>query len=238
MSGPNEHPNNQFVRPAQHDAAGASAKKQLNDLVDAIEDQQRRIGSELHDNLCQNLAGIAALSAALERKLTAEQSDAAQAGLREITQLLNGAVGDARDIARGLFSADLDTSDLATELNQLCIDISHRFRVECTAHVPANTRRLPADVELHLLRIAQEAVSNAILHGQARCIDIDVTQTRDETQMTILDDGIGISGEDVADGVGLRSMAYRARLIDAVLVVRERSRGGTEVRCTVTARPS
>ncbi len=198
-----------------------------------MEDQQRRIGSELHDNLCQNLAGIAALSAALERSLTADQHRVAQAGLREITQLLNGAVGDARNIARGLFATDLAHSSLRAELGRLRDDAERRFRVTCTTACDEPYIPLTCEAELHLLRIAQEAVSNAIVHGRARNIGLALLQTTTQTTLSITDNGTGFSGESHPQGLGLRSMRYRAALIGATIDIKHRADRGIEVICTL-----
>ena len=94
-------------------------------------------------------------------------------------------------------------------------------------------RRLRPEVEAHLYRIAQEAVSNALTHGRAERIDISLNGAGGRGLLSVRDDGAGLPQEVTdQDGIGLQTMAYRSRLIGATLELRRRARGGTIVTCT------
>jgi signal transduction histidine kinase len=91
------------------------------------------------------------------------------------------------------------------------------------------------NVGAHLYRIAQEAITNAVRHGKARHINIRLDSTANEIVLTIVDDGIGLpENARNGDGLGLRTMAYRASLIGATFnIERLSSQGGTRVTCTL-----
>jgi signal transduction histidine kinase len=93
------------------------------------------------------------------------------------------------------------------------------------------------DVATHLYRIAQEAVTNAIKHGQSRQIAIDLSQRRDKVVLRIQDDGLGFTGRlENKEGMGIRTMNYRANMIGASLAIQKNPGGGTAVVCTLPMR--
>ena len=93
------------------------------------------------------------------------------------------------------------------------------------------------NVATHLFRIAQEAISNAVKHGKARTIIVDLHDNGDELFLTIKDDGIGLQrAAGKPHGMGLRTMDYRARVIGGTLRVHPGAKGGTEIICIVRNR--
>ncbi len=87
-------------------------------------------------------------------------------------------------------------------------------------------------VEAHLLRIAQEAVNNAVTHGRADRLAIRLSRTEGEGLLEVSDNGVGIPDDaPQGDGIGLRTMAYRARVIGGSLAVGRHSPGGTAIAC-------
>jgi signal transduction histidine kinase len=181
--------------------------------------------------LCQNLAGIAALSASLSRKLAAG-SEPAAVEAAEITRLLNETIGQARDLARGLNPVGLEQTGLAAALEALASNVQALYRVFCRFQCNRPFLRLGSEVETHLFRIAQQAVNNAITHGRARRIDISLSFRGRKGFLSIRDDGIGIPAKTLKGKViGLHTMAYRSRLIGAPVQVQRRARRGTAVTC-------
>jgi signal transduction histidine kinase len=219
-------------------------RKQLErEVLEIVDWEKERLGRELHDGLCQTLAGISALSSTLSRKLarsgdpasTADGADgqtAAADAAAEITRLLNGAIGEARDMARGLGAVGLSEGGLETALETLALDVRHLFRASCTFACDRPLGRFDREAERHLFRIAQEAVSNAVAHGKAKRIEIRLRAKSGDGLLTVLDNGVGMPESlRPPDGIGLHNMAYRARLIGGRIEVRRRSRGGTSVLC-------
>lgn len=211
----------------------ARLEKQILDIADR---EKYRFGQELHDGLCQNLSGIAALSSTLSKKL-ATISGSAAAAADEITQLINETIREARDVARGLGPIGLKEAGLEGALETLSVNTERRFGVACNLSTNGSFPRLSQDIEVHVFRIAQEAVSNALTHGQAGQIDIGLTARDQAGLMSVLDDGVGLPAEkNRLDGIGLHTMAYRARLIGGSLEVVRRSGRGTKVSCTFPLR--
>jgi len=215
-------------------------KRFAREILEILDREQERLGRELHDGLCQTLAGISALSSTLSRKLarlgapasTADGLTAAAEAATEITRLLNEAIGEAKDMARGLTAVGLSEGGLESALETLALDIRHRFRAACAFACDRPLGRLDREAERHLFRIAQEAVNNAVAHGKAKRIEIRLDAQGGEGLLTVLDNGVGMpESRRPPDGIGLQNMAYRALLIGGRVEVRRRSRGGTTVLC-------
>ncbi len=214
-----------------------SQKRLEKEILETSDREKERLGRELHDGLCQNLAGIAALSATLTRKLVAG-ADPAAADAAEITGLLNQTIGDARDLARGLNPVGLVQMGLAAVLEALAANVQALFRVSCTFESDRPFPRLDPTVETHLYRITQEAVNNATTHGRGKRIAISLRFRGGKGRLRIRDDGVGISQNSLATGgIGLHTMDYRARLIGASLRVQRLAPRGTAVTCAFSLPP-
>jgi PAS domain S-box-containing protein len=199
-------------------------------ILDTTEKEQRRIGHDLHDGLCQQLTGAALIAKTLSQKLLARQPDAsAIAG--EIVILINQAIRQTRDVARGLAPVEVEAAGLAPALEKFASKIERGHGIECVFihDKSAGFRcRYAPFLATHLYRIVQEAVSNAIEHGKARHIVIKLATDSDQERgvLTIEDDGSGFDLKlSSKSGLGLRSMRYRGRMIGARLRV---SRAGTQ----------
>ncbi len=193
------------------------------------DEEKARFGRDLHDSLCQNLAGIAALSTTLSRQL-APQNKVASAAAAEINRLLGDTIVEARNLARGLNPLELDGSGLIGALDTLAVSTRALFHISCTFLCNRPSVRLGADVETHLYRIAQEAVRNAVSHGRATEVSVTLHLEKTEGLLTIADDGVGIAA-DAGHGSGMHTMKYRAHRIGASLRVRPRRDHGTCVEC-------
>ncbi len=207
------------------------------EILETADREKERLGRELHDGLCQNLAGIAALSAALSRKLAAN-SEAAAVEAAEIARLLNEVIGHARDLARGLNPVGLEQIGLAAALEAFAANVQALFRVSCRFQCDRPFLRLGHEVEAHLYRIAQEAVNNAITHGRGKRIEIILSFRNRKGLLSIQDDGVGIPKKALAgSGIGLHTMDYRSRLIGASPQVQRLARSGTAVTCAFPLPP-
>lgn len=213
-------------------------EKRLEREILEIGDREReQLGRELHDGLCQTLAGIAALSATLSRSLAKSSRRTASAAAGEIATLLNEAIVQTRDLARGLGPVGLAESGLDGALRALADRVRHQFRVSCTLTCHPPPPRLPGETEAHLFRIAQEAVNNAVSHGRPRRVGIRLGFKDGKGLLRVWDDGVGVpeeAGDEI--GVGLHTMASRARLIGGSLEVGRRSPRGTAVTCVFPLR--
>jgi signal transduction histidine kinase len=203
-------------------------EKRILEISDA---EQRRIGHDLHDGLGQHLTGIALLTRRLEKHLTASASAEAPDATK-LSELAKTAVEWTHDLCRTLSPPALESSGLAEALRELASNVENVFNVECTFEQRGTEHRSDLSIGVHLYRIAQEAASNAIRHGQAKHVQILLQTTSDALIVQVIDDGKGIDGtEPSADGMGLRIMRYRAKMIGASIEVRGRPGGGTVVTC-------
>lgn len=214
-------------------ARNVSRQRQLErQIIEVADREKERLGRELHDGLCQTLAGIGALSKTLSRSLAATSDFDGSAAAARIARLLGEAIGEARDLSRGLGPSALRGADLAVALEGLALNVVKLFRVSCTFESEGVVPGLGQEVAAHLFRIAQEAVSNAVAHGHADQIEISLGGTDVEGLLSVRDNGVGLPDEARQDGgIGLHTMAYRARLIGGSLDIRRLAPRGTAVSC-------
>jgi PAS domain S-box-containing protein len=208
-------------------------------ILEATAEEQRRIGQDLHDGLCQELAGIAFTVEVLGRKLEARGA-AEKPTLDRVAELVDQAITHARELARGLQPVALDGPGLATALSELARKAEALFHVTCIFEQQGDLGAAVSDGETasHLYRIAQEAISNAVRHGKAHTIDVELAAEPGSLRLTVCDDGTGIPAEPrPSGGIGLQTMAYRARVVGGTLTVRPGARRGTVVTCTVPLAP-
>jgi PAS domain S-box-containing protein len=229
--------NAQISRDSQLIYAGArdvTRRKQLErEILRILDNERARLGQELHDGLCQTLAGIAALSSRLSRSLAVQRKPANATMAMELTELLHGSIEEARNLARGLGPAGLIESDLVQALHVLAHNVQHLFDIVCDVTCHPGVHELPDKVKVHLYRIAQEAAHNAAVHGRARRIDITANIRDAELELNIRDDGVGFPESPHSDdGLGMHTMNYRARLIGATLDIRTGVGCGTLISCT------
>lgn len=217
-------------RAEQNEAEARSLQKELLEITDT---EQRRIGHDLHDGLGQHLTGIAFMSKLMEQRLTTKAVPEAE-DARKIAGLVNKAIGWTRDLARGLAPVDLDQEEgLASALKQVAESSHELFGMPCRFEMSGDVHFRNPPVAIHLYRIAQEALNNAIKHARARDIVVRLTRTAGGITISVEDDGRGFDPLSIqTGGMGLRIMRYRAKMINGNLEVRKRSGGGTVVACS------
>jgi PAS domain S-box-containing protein len=213
----------------------AARRRLEEEILEISEREQQRIGRNLHDDLGQRLVGISYMSHQLAGALqTIGSPEAGQAA--KITVLLNDALSLTRSLARGLHPVALKSGGLIAALADLADRTSEMYRVACCFEGPADDPPLTDTSATHLYRIAREAVTNAVHHGQATKIDITLGVAASHTELRVADNGCGMPRlSPRRKGMGLRIMNYRADVIGAALVFTTPENGGTLVTCTVPA---
>jgi signal transduction histidine kinase len=209
-------------------------RQQLEALVLNIsEREQQRIGQDLHDGLCQQLTGIKFKNRLLQQKL-AERKSPEVRDAREIETLLSDAIEQARNQALGLHPVRLEAEGLKTALHELAASINDVFGIECVCTFPDSVVIRDHDVAIHFYRIAQEAITNAIKHGKAKKIQLQMAERDGGFHLNIQDDGIGFAApQSEHNGMGMHIMNYRARTLGAALNVQPGEHGGTLVTCSL-----
>ena len=213
-------------------------REQLERAILEISDrEQLRFGHDLHDSLCQELAGIAFMGQVLERKLVATApAEAAEVG--RMAALVGKSVVHARNMARGLQPVEVEANGLMVALEELAHNVQDMFHVKCRFVCEKPVLISNNAVAVHLYRITQEAVHNAIRHGGAKNIEIRVRRSHQAATLEISDDGSGMPSEMPArKGAGIETMQYRAEMIGATLTIRPAPSQGTVVTCSFTLVP-
>ena len=208
--------------------------KRLERQVMDIGDRERqKIGQDLHDDLCPHLIGVEGLGKVLVRKLSEMAPESA--GLAEkITGLVKDAIVKTRRLARGLCPVYLVDHGLESSLRELAANTESVFGVACRFLNEAPVLVRDNLVATHLFHIVQEAVHNAVRHGQATAITITMGVDGDRLKLSIYDDGRGIPSDLETSGMGLRIMGFRANMISAVLDILSPEEGGTVVQVSLS----
>jgi signal transduction histidine kinase len=209
------------------------AQQLEQEIITISEREQERIGRDLHDDICQYLAAIGFSASMLKQQLES-QSHALAKNAGDIASLLQDAAMRTRDLARGLSPVDRDEGGLNSALEELASTSSKLAGVSCTVICPENVVVTDNIQAIHLFRIAQEALSNALKHGRAKSVVIALEVSDGACSLRVSDDGVGFNplpGD--GKGMGLKIMRYRARMISGKFEIQPNSPFGTVVVCTI-----
>ena len=208
-------------------------KRLEQELLEIIERERQRIGQDLHDSLGQQLHGLSYLAALLEKDLQKDGSArAGEAG--KLNNYLNEALKLTRGMAHGLQPVKDMPKGLMMALHELAGHTNKLYRVDCrfVCRVPVLIGEHKAAT--HLYRIVQEAVSNAMKHGKATRIRIQLEAKPRLVILAVRDNGTGIRHRiKNSKGMGLHIMQYRANTINGLLSIQKLPARGTEVVCII-----
>lgn len=197
------------------------------EIEEVAEREKRRIGHDLHDSLGQKLTGAVYLSKALAASLDAERAEA-RASAEKINEILKDAVAEVRRTARGLAPVEVGAEGLAPALHRLAEDTCSVYGMVCAFHALAPAEVRDARMAAQLYHIAQEAVTNAVRHGGAREVVIELAAHH----LTVRDQGRGFDpAQPGTSGAGLRIMRHRAASFGGTLEIISRPGTGTTITC-------
>lgn len=174
------------------------------------------IGQDLHDDLCQHLAGISMFVSVIEGKL-AESGEVSLPAVRQVRELLEGAVARSRQIARGLYPPGLKERGLVTALEDLVESMARKQSVRVSFEAGEDCRLPSARQSLQLYRIVQESLSNALRHSGSDLVMVRLFREAGALVAEVRDFGSGLPAQPKGNGMGLRIMRYRAESIGAQL---------------------
>ena len=199
--------------------------------LNVSERERERIGRDLHDGVGQVMTGVALFSRSLRSKLQArnlpEAADAAK-----IERLMNDAVRQTRALAKGLFPMEIEVAGLRSALQELARTMKTMTEVSCEVTGVPTLPGISSQGAMHLYRLAQEAMNNAVRHGKASQIRVNLFESGGNCGLEIRDNGVGIA-KTPGNGMGLRLMEYRAELVHGSLEMERNPEGGTVVRCVI-----
>ncbi|HWF19245.1 MAG TPA: PAS domain S-box protein [Verrucomicrobiae bacterium] len=227
-------------RTADLEAANVELEKAIqerqrleHELLDITEKERRRIGLDLHDDLGQKLAGITLMMKGLEVALRRKKSPEADAA-KKIEVIIQQTVNHASNLAHNMVLADLPEKDLPTALAGLASNVKNLFDISCEFKSEGGIPPLEKNIIMQLYKITQEAVTNAVKHGKAREVGINLIGEPDRLILTVRNNGLPFpSMIDQRKGMGLRIMNYRASTIGGSLEVKADRPKGTLVTCSL-----
>ena len=191
--------------------------------------EQRQIGQDLHDGVCQQLTGIALLSRSLSSKL--ENPLAAEAA--DIVHWINECIEQTRQVTRGLHPVPSDPAGLMQALRELAENVGTMGKLSCQFICPRAVAIPDPHVATNLYRIAQEATQNALRHAAPEKIEVRLIYGDESIQLKVADNGSGLVKNQKSNGMGLEIMAHRAQAIGGSLEVHPGVVRGTVVTCTL-----
>jgi PAS domain S-box-containing protein len=201
-------------------------------IVGAGERERERLGQDLHDGLCQFLTAIRIKADMLEQRLSGKGSSDT-GSVQELVKLLKQAVDQAHSLAQGLQPVEQVPEGLASALHQLAATMTSLFGVSCQCHIPQPVHIANHAVAVDLFYIAHEAVANAIKHTKTRSVSISLTRHAKEIALRVTHGGKQFDGRASTNGLGLKTMRYRAERIGARLEFRPRFGGRSLLICSV-----
>lgn len=199
-------------------------------LLREMDARQAQIGRELHDAVGSAVAGVSLLlEAASARRddpaLVGALLDKSRAQVRLVAERV-------RQLSRGIMPAGSEAGALRGALEQYLLDAGALMGIECTLRTRGDFSDIGAESAGHVYRIVQEAITNAVRHGQARRINVHLARAGAVCGLSVRDDGKGCDLSLVRPshpGMGLKSMQARARALHGRLALRNRRSGGCEV---------
>ncbi len=206
----------------------AQRKRLENEVLEISDREQRRLGQDLHDGLCQHLTAIGFMAREMSSRLRNNRLVTPDE-MEKICEFLNEGVAEARTVARGLHPVEMDTVGFTTAIRSLL----HRqsalpYRLDMDDDLTIDN----ADHATNLYRIVREAVINANKHARANELVVKMRATPKQVEVSVTDDGIGLSEPKIeSSGLGFHIMEYRARSMGARLEISAIQPHGTRVAC-------
>jgi two-component system NarL family sensor kinase len=208
-------------------------------VVQVQETERGRVALELHDDITQLLCAVLFRSQALADKLSARDGPAKKEAMK-LREMLGQAAREVERISRNLRPSVLDQLGLVAVLRDTSTEFAHRTGVPVKLACVQLIARLPADTELALYRILQEALKNVEKHARARHVTVHLTQPGAFIQLAITDDGIGfdqVARRKGKGGLGLLGMRERATYVGGTLKIKSVRRAGTEIEVLIPLLP-
>lgn len=208
----------------------AEAERAMLEVTTA---ERRRIGADLHDTTSQELTGLDFMAESLLEKLS-DESHAEADTARKIEEGLQRVLHQVRRFSHGLVPVELDAEGLMAALQELATSTRETHNIDCTFDCTQPVTMEDNATATAIYLIAQEVVTNAVKHAQAKRIHVELSRDADHVSLRVRDDGMGIGQPSETQGMGLRIMRHRAGLINAALDIEPAAEGGTLVTCVLT----
>jgi PAS domain S-box-containing protein len=199
-------------------------------LIEAHEEESRRIARELHDDITQRLAMVSARLGGLKQGTPLSATDLEQE-IGDVSQEIARLVADIQALSHDLHPAKLELLGLEAAAAGFCKELSQRHGVTIDVHCENVPKALPRTVSLCLYRVLQEALQNVVKHGVSRHADVSLTGHSETIGLTVKDSGAGFHPDEAmkGPGLGLTSMTERMKVVGGRLSVHSQPGHGTTV---------
>lgn len=204
-------------------------------LLETTERERQSVGHELHDGVCQQITGAMLHCKAME-KAACEGQVPSPKSIQAVNTMLGASLGQVHDLARGLSPGTLTAETLLPSLRELARRTRETFELDCEVEAGDLPERLEPSQATHLYRIAQEALVNAVKHGEPTRIQISLHQEGGGLMLQVCNDGRPITASD-GQGMGLRIMRHRSDLLGGILAMTSDGDSGVCITCTIPLAP-
>jgi signal transduction histidine kinase len=201
--------------------------------LEIADNERRRIGFDLHDDLGQKLMGVSLLLKALETNLA--HKHLSEAGdTHKIQGLIQQVINHTHNLAHCFSSLDAGSVDVCQQFRKLAANVRKTFHIGCVFRAIGAVPDFSAETHQQLYKITEESINNAIKHGKARRVTVLLVRREDDLLLRIKNDGIPFqASREPTNRLGLRIMNYRAHLIGANLDIKPNRNSGTRVTCSL-----
>jgi ligand-binding sensor domain-containing protein/signal transduction histidine kinase len=216
---------------AVHRSGLSKQRRQLEAVQHAVAEERSRLAGDIHDSLAQSFAGIAMQLEAAEDAALSGDKLASAVGIGKAREIARFGLSEARRSVMSLRPEHTLGSGLVPALLMLADRTTVRGLLTCAVVSSASSIEIPYQPSLSILQTAQEAISNAIRHGQPTLINITVTEHDGDVVLTVEDNGKGLpaTGNMLREGTGIPGMRQRAASFNGTFVIEQRSGGGVRV---------
>jgi signal transduction histidine kinase len=197
-------------------------------LINAGEEERKRIARELHDDIAQRLA-LVSIELDVMQPDVKLNDPGAQRSLRAPVEQLHEVITDVHNLSHQLHSNKLQHLGLGAALNEVCQQLAKQHHLEIQFSAENVPFPLSENLALCLYRVAQEALSNSVKHSGSARVDVRLAACDGSLMISVKDYGTGFDPSATHDGLGLATMRERLRLVEGKLMINSRPGGGTEV---------
>jgi len=203
------------------------------EILKISELERQRFSNDLHDDICQRLAGISMLC----RSYSNQSEPVEKSQMLELAQLIGETLQTTRQYAHNSYPVELESLGMNHSLSNLCDSFATQSGIKCSYEwgVPKGVH-FDKTQKLNIFRIIQEALHNILKHSKAKNVEVSVKMEGKKTVVRVIDDGVGFvnDAEGKSKGLGLNSMQYRANQIGAAFVIKQNKPKGTCVQLSIS----
>jgi signal transduction histidine kinase len=201
----------------------------LQAVLEGQETERKRLARELHDGV-----GVMLSTIRMSVLRLAKQASQEKEALHEVRNMVDDAMENVRTVSRDLMPPTLERLGLADALEMLLERAEQSFGIPIERSLDLKEKRLAATTEIHLFRIVQELLNNALRHAQPTQIECHLTQSPASLHLTFADNGQGFEPtQEPANGLGLQNIASRIWMLKGTHTLSSKLDAGTRYEITI-----